>query len=127
MEGYKAMNIPSDEDFARASRRMEEQFRNLDLVEKNVIEHFKALCPLHELALLPFGDTGFQVYIFYEENKDIEACKRSGVTQAILDDLYKELEQAGRGSRDSITVRVEVDSHENVVAKFQGNYDRRLH
>ena len=120
------MNIPSDEEFARASRMSEERYRNLDIVEAKVIRHFKPLCPLHDLALLPYGDAGFQVYVFFEQDKDIEACNRSGVTQAILDYLYKELEQAGRGSRDNITVRVEVDSHENVVAKYQGDYDRRL-
>lgn len=59
MESSKMSNIPSDEDWGRAMSQMRAQFRNLDLVEKNVIEHFKTLCPLHELALLPFGDTGF--------------------------------------------------------------------
>ena len=34
-------NIPSDEDLARASRMMEERFRNLDEVSEKVIQYFK--------------------------------------------------------------------------------------
>ena len=128
MESSKMSDVRSDEEFDRAAKKIRDSFHNLDVVEKTVLKHFVALCPLHELALLPgSGNHSFQLYVFYEHDKDIEDCKQSGVTQDILDDLYNELEQAGRGTRDSITVRIEVDSNENVVAKYQGDYDRRLH
>jgi hypothetical protein len=126
MEGDKMSNIPSDEDFARADRLSAERFRNLEKVSKNVTQHFKRLCPLHDIWLFPDRD-GFRAYVFFSEDKDIEACKRSGVVQEIEDSFYSELERAGRGSKGAFIVHLDLDSHENVLAKYNGNYMKRLY
>ena len=120
--------IPSKEDFARADKLDRERWYNLDMVEKSVFRHFKDLCPLHDFALLPGrGLHGFQAYVFFEKDDDMEACKRSGLARQIEDYLYTELERAGRGHRTENSIRFEFDSHEHVVAKWGGDYYLRLH
>jgi hypothetical protein len=118
-------NIPSDEDFARADRLDAERWRNLGNVSENVKQHFKRICPLHNVYLFPERGN-FRACVFFNEDKDIEACKRNGVTREIEDYVYGELELAGRGSRPDITVAFEWDSHENVLAHFEGDYFLRL-
>ena len=119
-------NIPSDEDFARASRYMKEQSRNIDKVTENVVQHFKKICPLHYFCIMDQIDVDFRAYVFFKEEKDIPACKSSGIVKDIIDFVYTELELAGRGKREDITVDFEFDSDENVVSNYQGDYFLRL-
>jgi hypothetical protein len=126
MKGDKMKNIPSDEDFARAEKMMREQFRNLGVVEKNVLQHFKNRCPLHRVVILPHDSNSFEAYVFFEHDRDIPACMSNGVAQAIEDFVYEELARAGRGTRPSITIRFEFDSNENVITNYQDNYWLRL-
>jgi len=119
-------NIPTAEDFERASRLMKERARNLDKVREAVFIRFKAICPLHEFYILDQRDVDFRAYVFFEEEKDIEACESSGISEQIVDCVYAELERAGRGSRADIKVAFEFDSDENVVAHYEGNYFLRL-
>ena len=127
MERDTMTNIPSDEDFARAERLDKERSRGLKEVKEKVAEHFKKLCPLHYFFLMPQGDNAFWAGVFFKEDKDIQACEDSGVTQEIIDFTYAELERAGRGKREDIKVAFEFDSDENVTAKFEGDYFLRLH
>jgi hypothetical protein len=126
MANKKMSNIPSDEDFARAERLDRERWRNVEMVRKRVIAHFKRICPLYDVCLLPQGDPDFRAYVFFEKDRDVEACKNSGIVQQMTDFVYAELELAGRGKRGDITVAFEFDSDENVMAKFAGDYFLRL-
>lgn len=119
-------NIPSDEEFARAKRLMAKESRNLDRVSENVKKRFKMQCPLHNIYILSQRDVDFRTYVFFKEDKDIEACRRSGVVQDLIDSVYEELERAGRGKRGEITVDFEFDSDENVDRNFEGDYFLRL-
>lgn len=118
--------IPSDEDFARASRHMEERSRKLDKVREKVIKHFEKISPLHDFYLIDQRDVDFRAYVFFKENKDIKSCESSGILQTLMDFVYTELELAGRGKREDITVAFEFDSDENVTANFGGDYFLRL-
>ncbi len=118
--------IPSDEEFARVSRQMKEQSRNLDRVRGKVIQHFTRICPLHNFFVLAQGDFSFRAYVFFKKDGDIQTCKNSGILQDLIDFVYVELEDAGRGKREDIEVAFEFDSDENVAAIFGGNYFSRL-
>jgi hypothetical protein len=118
--------IPSDDEFVKASKYMDEQSRNLDKVCDKVIHHFKNICPLHDFYLLDQIDVDFRAYVFFKEDKDILECQRNGIIQDIMDIVYAELEIAGRGKREDITVAFEFDSDENVTANFGGDYFIRL-
>lgn len=126
MEGSKMSNIPSEEDFARAKRKMAERDRNLDLVCTKVKRRFMGVCPLHNLYVLWQRDVDFRVYVFFKKEKDIEACKANGVASEIEDSVYDELDNAGRGKRGEILVAFEYDSDENVRRKYDGDYLLRL-
>lgn len=118
--------IPSDEELDRASKMMERQFLNLDVARKNVVNRFKSICPLYDIRILPQGDDGFRVYVFFETDKDVEDCKKNGIVDSLQDAVCAELERGGRGKKSEITVAFEVDSDENVRANYEGDYYLRL-
>jgi len=118
--------IPSDEELDRASKMMEQQFHNLDVVKQNIIGRFKSNCPLFDFRILPQGEDGFRAYTFFNQDKDIEQCKLSGTTSAIEDAVYEELERVGRGKRGETVVAFEWDSDENVDNNYDGDYLLRL-
>jgi len=116
--------IPTDEEFARASRVMEERARNLDRVREAVLAHFGKRYPLHDFFILDQRDVDFRAYAFLERDEDVEAMRKRGLDRELLDFVYEELERQGRGT--DIDVALELDSHENVVARFEGDYSLRL-
>lgn len=126
MEGNTMSSIPSDEDFARAKRKMAERDRNLDQVCANVKRRFENECPLYNVYVLWQRDVDFRAYVFFDEDKDIDVCKRNGIVDKIENCVYDELAIAGRGKRDEIVVAFEYDSDENVVRNFGGDYLLRL-
>ncbi len=126
MEGGKVSSIPSDEEFARADRWARGQSRNLDAVCSEFSQRFGVRCPLHEVDLLPQGEGTFQIYVFFEKDKDIEAAKESGIVEVMVAFVYDALERAGRGKREEISVVFEFDSDENVRARVNGDYFLRL-
>lgn len=119
-------SIPTEEDFARASRLARERSRNLDKVSEAVGRRFMSIAPLYNVYILNQRDVDFRAYVFFNKDKDINACKSSGVIRDLIDFVYDELERAGRGKRGEITVGFEFDSHENVLANYEGDYLLRL-
>jgi hypothetical protein len=128
MEGYEMINIPSEEDFARADAYMREVYRNIDQADKSASQYFREICQEHShyFYLLPEGEKEFRAYIFYKNNKDIAIYKANGIEKKMEDFIYAELERQGRGKKEDITVAFEFDSDENVTAKFGGDYFLRL-
>jgi hypothetical protein len=118
--------IPSDDEFARASKHMEERSRNLDDVRKKVIRYFKKICPLHNFYILDQNDVDFRAYVFFKKDADIKACEKVGINNHLIDFVYAELELLGKGNKKDINVAFEFDSDENVTAKYKGDYFMRL-
>jgi hypothetical protein len=119
-------DIPTPEEFERASRLAEERARNLDRVSKSVRAHFRRRCPLHNFYILDQMDVDFRAYVFFEREADITAMRESGMDVQIMDFVYAELERWGRGRRDEIKVAFEFDSDERVQAARHGDYSLRL-
>jgi len=118
--------IPSDEELDRASRMMEQQFHNLNLVEKNVTERFRTKCPLYRFYVLPQGDDGFRAYVFLETDRDVKDCEKKGIIDELKDCVIQELARAGRWTQSKTTIALELDSDENVTANYEGDYFLRL-
>jgi hypothetical protein len=129
MEGNKMSNIPSDEDFDRAKNYMRKIDRNIKQINKNVLQYFKKICPIHyhNFFLIAEDDIQFRAYIFYKKDKEIQEYENKGISQAIRDFIYNELERQGRGNREEIKVSFEFDSDENVKKSYDGDYFLRLH
>ena len=120
-------NIPSEEDFARASSNMKQRSRGLSDVRERILDRFQRSGELHEFFILDCSDSSFRAYVFYPQEKDIRQAESSGLEARIRDAVFNELENVGRGNRQSVEVEFELDSHENVERKFEGNYFNRLH
>jgi hypothetical protein len=127
--GGRAMskNIPSEEDFARASAAMKRRSRGLSDVREKILERFKRSGEVHEFFVLDSSERSFRAYVFYPQDKDIQEAEKSGLEARIKDAVFNELENVGRGERNTVEVEFEFDSHENVERQFEGNYYNRLH
>ena len=121
--------IPNDADFARADGLTKEQFRGLDQVCAIVMQHFGGICPLHNVYILAYWQSGFdfRAYVFSKEDKDVEACKTSGSVDDLMQFIHEGLERAGRGNNEDTTVAFEFDSDERVTGDFEGDCNLRLH
>jgi hypothetical protein len=119
-------DIPSDEDFARASRLMEEEYRNLAAVTANIDRRFQPTRVFTGIHLFVEGDTTFRAIAFLRTNLNIREWERAGLLEQLKDAVYDELEQAGRGQRPEINVIFEIESDENVQRNYKGNRDYRL-
>src|SRR5690625_1085357 len=126
MEGCAMSNVPSNEDFERAARKMAERSRNLDKLREMFLQRFGSRYPLHEFCIMPQRDVDFRAYVFFDKNNDVETSKESGLNEEIIDFVYESLEFLGRGRRGEVTVVFEFDSNENVEENFEGDYYLRL-
>ena len=120
-------NIPSDEDFKRASRLMKERSSKLDAVRDAVRSKFKLRGSLHDFFILDQMDVDFRAYVFFQTNDALVASERNGLRDEIVDYVYSELARVGRGGRGKSRVAFEFDTDENVTANFGGDYYLRIH
>jgi hypothetical protein len=119
-------NIPSKEDFLRAKAAREKDYHGLSQVREKVLTRFRRK-GVHEFMLLYSRKTDtFGAYIFYERESQIGEAVETGLAAEIERVVYEELENAGRGSRESIIANFEFDSHENVLRNYEGDYYSRL-
>ena len=119
-------NIPSEEDFRRAEAADAEQHRGLSDVRDQMLHRFKK-DEVYELFMFYSEEIDtFGALVFYRWDKQIAEAEKSGLASQIKDAVFEELENVGRGSRDTIRVDFEFDSHENVEKYYGGNYFLRL-
>lgn len=118
--------IPSHEDFERASRYVAESHLHLARVAENVKSRFTSVSPIFATALFPDSEGDFRATIVYKKTKDISDCKCNGISEAIEDAFYEELERYGRGKRGDINVVFVFESDENIrkIYKSFANYLR---
>ncbi|MEO8410936.1 MAG: hypothetical protein ABI478_10225 [Propionivibrio sp.] len=117
-------NIPSDEDFARASAALKSRSRGLSEVRDRVISRFREA--LHEFFILDCSEMSFRAYVFYHWKRQVDEAKVSGLASQIREAVFEELENAGRGNRSTVQIEFEFDSHESVEREFNGDYYSRL-
>jgi hypothetical protein len=117
--------IPSDEEFERASKQMEERFRGLDNVRDSVKERFRA-AGVYDVFVLNQLDVDFRAYVFFETNAALQAAETAGDVARIKAAVEEELAREGRGEIGSLRLAFEFDSDENVQANFEGDYSLRL-
>lgn len=120
-------NIPSDEDFARASAVLKHRSRGLSEVSEKILARFKTGGEIHEFFILDGSEHSFGAYVFYPTDADIVKAAESGLESRIKDAVFEELENVGRGNRNTVEVEFEFDSHENVERNYEGDYYNRLH
>lgn len=120
-------NIPTNEDFARASMALKKRSRGLSQVRDKILERFRGEDGLYEFFILDCSQESFRAYVFYRWDRQIEECELSGLSAKIINAVFDELERIGRGKRSEVEVYFEFDSHEAVEQSYDGNYYNRLH
>jgi len=100
--------------------------RGLGDVRERVLERFRELGVHEAFVFYSPGKDTFVVYVFYEVERQIAEAQRSGLEARIMDAVYEELEDVGRGRRDSLRVDFEFDSHESVERSYEGDYFLRI-
>ncbi len=120
------LNIPTEEDFARAKAAMRKNDQGLSAVRERMLERFRH-SGVHEFFAFysPANDV-FIAHVFYRRDCQIAEAEQSGLAAKIRDAAYNELENVGRGTRNAIKVVFEFDSDENVTANYEGDYFLRL-
>ncbi len=119
-------NIPTDEDFRRAESADAERNRGLSEVSVQVLHRF-GKNDVYQVFMFysPRVDT-FGAFIFYRWDQQIPEAEKSGLASRIKEAILEELENVGRGDRETIRVDFEFDSHENVERNYEGDYFLRL-
>ncbi|MDC9611881.1 hypothetical protein, partial [Pseudoalteromonas sp. GABNS16H] len=104
----------------------EKDGRGLSQVRKEVLNRFKDK-GVHEFMLFYSRKAdSFGAYIFYERDSQINEAVENGLAAEIESSIYEGLENVGRGAQESISVKFEFDSHENVVRNYESDYYNRL-
>ena len=122
MNNGSKSQIPTDEEFERASRWMEEQHRGLEEARQNVLHRLRGTTPLDDLYLFVEGEKKFRGIVCLTTHDEVTKCEMNGVARMITDCVREELERGGRGARDEITLAMEFDSDD----KYKGRFWRRL-
>jgi hypothetical protein len=114
-------NIPSEEEFAQASAAMSEINKLFAEVGDTVLRSFSGKAPLHDLYFFGHPEKEVQVHVFYETERDIEACHTNGIAKQLEDTIRVELQvRSSDSTRSEITIIH--DSHEKVKKVCNGNY-----
>ncbi len=120
-------NIPSDEDFAKASAALGKRSRGLSQVRDRILKRFQSGGKLREFFILDSSEKSFRVYVFYRWERQIKEAEESGLAIKIENAVFHELQSVGRGDRNKIHLDFEFDSHESVEQNYDGDYYSRLH
>lgn len=119
-------SIPTANEFARAKLLMRLRNHNLDVVERNALSQLRHKYPIHNIFLFYSGARSFHVYVFFEKDIDLQSFKKSTTIEMIANVLYGEIERAGRGGRNDVSITFEYDSHERVLRDYDGDYYSRM-
>lgn len=119
-------NIPSQEDFKRASAVLKKRSRGLSEVRDRVLNEFNDRDVIHNLFIFDLAEHSFAVRVFFRWDHQIIELRESEFAEQLKDFTLDQLEIVGRGRRDDIHVAFEFDSYENVEKNYEGDYLLRL-
>ena len=118
-------DIPSEEEFTRASEILRERSYGLSELRDEVLTKFRDEF-IHEFFIFDVSDCSFKAYVFFQleqQRKELIGTKFTFELEAYI---YRQLEKFGRGKRENLQLEIEIDSHENVELKYGGDYFSRL-
>jgi len=117
-------NIPTTEEFARAERLMAERNRVEASVKHRVRSRFRESQVQQFFLFQERAD--FRAYVFVPSDQDLHAEKADKLRDQVRETVLDALEAEGVGRRETIALQIEMDSHENVQRKFNGDYYKRF-
>lgn len=106
--------IPSDEDFARAKQKMNERLEQGKKLRAQILSNLSSNHSCHDILVWPSDSQTAVSYIFHSDS-DLDKGE------------IKEIEQVIKSAAKSLSIEnisVDYHSHENVLKKHNGNYDK---
>lgn len=87
------------------------------------IEHrIKKFCSYDMFEIFPIGEDGqTTAFLFLKTDSDVDAARSTGVLDQVLETIYEEIENLGRGTRENVSVYLDVDSMENIDKNWNGD------
>jgi len=117
--------IPSDEDFERASANMAELARLDAAIKDRVLSVFGSVDSFRDFWIFSAGPR-YDAYVFLQRDSDLRQQNAQKLRNQVIETVLECLEAHGKGPRDAISLRVELDSHERVQREFNGDYYKRF-
>lgn len=118
-------NIPAEEDFARASKALSHRSRGLSEIRGEILNKFKDK-DVYEFFIFDTSEKSFKAYVFFRWDWQRTELSKSKLTMELEKNIYRLLEDSGRGSKDELQIEIEFDSHENVELNYAGDYYSRM-
>lgn len=123
---------PFDEQAAaRVAQKMRQEIERCHAISEEFAAHFRNLFPIHAVYLYPDGLARFRAYVFLERESDVARCREKNIDQEMNRYLFEKmsglkLKDLGARTDGPLSIVIELDSHENVLSKYGGNYGHRL-
>lgn len=114
-------NIPSEEEFAKASAALSRINKYFAEVRDRVLRSFGGKAPLHNLYFFGHPEKMVQVHVFFDTERDKNTCHMNGIDKQIEDAIRMELRVRNLDSTCP-EIKLVYDSHENVQKVCNGNY-----
>ncbi len=111
-------NIPTDEDFASAKQKMKESFEKESQLKKSILSALPKKIPCHNIRVWWSKESPTVSYIF-PGNDDLERYQNVKSKDEIDNKIREVARTLGIQS-----ISIEYHSHEHVLSKFNGNYDK---
>lgn len=95
---------------------------------KVVLMNWAVINKIHIITVhfIPMFDSSLEVYLFYENNKDISQNTTNGISDMVKQIFLKTLKDLNYYKHFSDKIMFIFDSNENVIKNYQGNYFLRL-
>jgi hypothetical protein len=111
--------IPTDQEFAEASRRMKATMELDSGVREAIFSSLPRNIPCHDIWVSSQVNNVSTINFIYKCDKDLEEHEISGARKAVEGTIKKTLESLGFDG-----CSIEYHSHEYVVKQHNGNYNQ---
>jgi len=110
----------------KADAEFNHERRGAVQVEHALYDRLFDSIPLWHIAPLCHGFDDFEMYFFFETDKELEASKTNGKREEIERVAWEEVIRAGRSGPPQTVIKFVYDSNENVIENYEGDYQNRL-
>lgn len=120
------MSIPTEDDFARATRLMAARDANWGEIHATALSKLLKVADIHHFALFPRGKCDFAAIVFFATDRALAEAKAQGFDEVVRQTVEHSAEQSRADECVTYDILVELDSYENVKRNFGGSYFNRL-
>ena len=120
------MTIPTDEEFARAQRRMATVNANWDEMANVSLQKLRKVADLHHFALFPRDLCSFAGVLFFQTEQSLAEAVADGFDAVARSCIQSAVDEFRSGQCAEYDIHVEMDSYENVKRNYGGSSFNRL-